>query len=723
MEKFAAKSIEIDGISEEFFNLLWMKDELNFGPSINIPDTVIFKYGQPVTWYFTASNGKIKKKNRNNLLNARIEDSFTQNILGYDVIATFFSVPTESEQNKKLNQNTIEYLSRKDLQAFLYDRAESNNGILQKFIEPKGTRNEMIRAIWSPKVCLLERAENIYQLHDHRYGLYERCVTYEGPELYITSAPLRGPVLAGQVQRVCEKVVSHISEVTFGQSQISRIVLHLKVDSRDKLWLMYTTSIRCLTPPTVFGVESQPNKSLVNIDNVLLLPKTVHLNPSKSYEHLTRKSQITCVSCGTDCLEDRRHPVPYKTIVKHYEHVLHLVMESASIDPTVILRWPPNAEIIDAAGGVGFGCLYLPNADDSLAKPRKMDLSRPLDTDELRIPPVLRYLHPKLTAKSYQRCKLDPLFLYKTVMVCENCFLVYSEFATMILRMGQDLTKLFASPDADYLSKNHMNTTQSTVRPSNEEWESLRKMTKSKVNRPFSPNKHHMDAKENAIGLRSSDLAVSQPFLPSVVRNETQSKQVLEALPNVSSKDSLAPSDITSVQRSFSANDIRDMVADRERQFFKEISKNPQLRDQHPLMHLITTQQKLAMIDEQSAVLTSKQSMHTESLFGSSYGKQSDDCFDKFGAYKEKIKFHRIDKIKKKPVSKKNFDKKSITAGVSTGESTSKGSLLTEVADMSESSRKHHEFLQETLNKVSAEATRKPFSGSLSTTQGSNEIQ
>jgi hypothetical protein len=39
-----APSLTTDGISEEFFELLWSRDELNFGPSLNIPDTIIFKY-------------------------------------------------------------------------------------------------------------------------------------------------------------------------------------------------------------------------------------------------------------------------------------------------------------------------------------------------------------------------------------------------------------------------------------------------------------------------------------------------------------------------------------------------------------------------------------------------------------------------------------------------------------------------------------------------------
>lgn len=42
----------------------------------------------------------------------------------------------------------------------------------------------MVRAIWSPKMCLLERRVNSRQLHDRRYGIYERAVTYDGPDIY-----------------------------------------------------------------------------------------------------------------------------------------------------------------------------------------------------------------------------------------------------------------------------------------------------------------------------------------------------------------------------------------------------------------------------------------------------------------------------------------------------------------------------------------------------------
>lgn len=710
MEKNHLEQTDVDGINENFFNLLWMKDELNFGPSINIPDTIIFKYGQPIAWYFTTAQGKIKKKNRSNLLNARIEDSFTKNILGYDVIASYVSFPiTESGECNQTSAFTVEYFDRKEFQNFLYDRWESNNGILQKFVEPKTTRNEVIRAIWSPKVILLERSVNIHQLHDHRYGLYERCVTYEGPEFYSTSAPLRGPVLAGQIQKTCEAVVSHISEVTYAQCQISRLVLNFKVDSRDKLWLLFSTSIRSCAPPANFGDKPERNKSLLNIDNVLNLPKTINLNPTRSYENLKQKKSVNCVSCACETLEDLRHPVNYKTIVKHYEHVLHLVAEMS--DPFVPLKWPPSDDIIQAAGGVGFGCLVLPSADEYLGKARKMDLSKPLETDELRIPPILRYLHPLLSAKSFHQCRKDPLFLYKNVTVCENCYLVYAEFTTMLLRVGQDLTKLFAKSDTSSYTGTYGGSTAKSSglnRPSSADWRAMSTISNKKA---FVPNTRHEEARDNSIGLRTSGNVRSQPTLPSTLRDGRDSSALLgskldgfSTLSGIDKQRSVesalkvtTPANNPNMSTNASEDDIRRMVAERERIFFKEISKNPQLRDQHPLMHLISSQQKLVLADEQSGILASKSSAQSESMFGSRYGTQSADEFDKFGAYKEKFAFKAGNSHASKKQSRKN-KKGSKSMGGNSKATLSSDTVTEQPGD--KDSRAHREFLDETLKMV-----------------------
>lgn len=89
----------------------------------------------------------------------------------------------------------------------------------------------------------------------------------------------------------------------------------------------------------------------------------------------------------------------------------------------------------------------------------------------------------------------------------------------------------------------------------------------------------------------------------------------------------------------YDANEVRATIAERERHFFKEVSLNPNLKDQHPLMHLISAQQKLKLIDEQSGVLASKTADKSESIFGTRYGKQTGDKFHKNGAYAAEIPY------------------------------------------------------------------------------------
>jgi len=671
-DSWTSDSLQRDGISEEFFHLMWLKDELNFGPSLNIPDTIIVKYGQPTSWYFTNNNGKVRKKNRQNLMNARIEEFFTKNVLGYDILATFVNIHQDPHpETGILPPSTVEFLDRDGLNAFLYNRPkEISNGILQRFIEPKGTKNGLIRAVWSPKVVLLERAENIHHLHDHRYGLYERCVTMEGPEYYYTSAPLRGPVLAGQIQKICESCVTHISEVTFAQKEVTRIVMNFKVDSRDKIWLLYTTSIRLndmlegTAGNATLNATGNPNrKTLVNIGAAVTIPNTINLNPSRSYDKILTKQRIRCISCAKETLDDMRHPVTYKSIIKHYEHVIHIMTEICANQHTTVLDWPPDQDIVEAAGGIGFGCIDMVPDDDALAKSSRMELSKPLEADDLRIPPILRYLHPKLTGTAYYKCRRDPLFLYKTATVCEPCFLVFAEFTTMLLRMGGDLSKLLTPDPAavNSLQSLHEGSLSTSgkmtngTRPSSADWRAISSVNRSTdlnggKSKEFNPSANHRQAKNTAIGIRSQD-SRKMPSIPKAVRKTGDvgplSSQDLggfsmtnnsinrsSSLNQLGASGSITGSLKGTHHQSFDDADVQQMVAERERNFFKEISQNPQLKDQHPLMHLISAQEKLRMVDEQSGVLMSKAAASKESVFGTRYGKQGPDKFEKFGIYK-----------------------------------------------------------------------------------------
>ena len=138
-------------------------------------------------------------------------------------------------------RTTIEYLDHQGLEDFLLDNQRvRGDGILQRFVEPKGGRNNMLRALWSPKVCLLERRVNRLQMGDTRYDMYERAVTFEGAEFYSDLAPVRGAGLVTKVHEIADSVVQHVAGVTNDRIMISRLALNFKVDDRDRLWLLFS---------------------------------------------------------------------------------------------------------------------------------------------------------------------------------------------------------------------------------------------------------------------------------------------------------------------------------------------------------------------------------------------------------------------------------------------------------------------------------------------------
>jgi len=287
-------------------------------PAWHLPQTVVYKASSPCAWYFTsAQTGKILKKSKHNLLSRRIEEEFTKQTLAGDIVAYYLTLPNafQEEDDQPFpapaaasspssssssssppaagdirrtgasgagsppfgtgtgsaagndDDARIEYFDRAGLHRFLFNRSK-DCGLLQQFIEPQGPRNSVIRAIWSPKLCIAERRLNLRNIWDRRYGLYERAVTYEGPDHHSQATPLKGHVLSTLIQHVCKELVEHIAEITFQKQRIARCVLNFKMDSRGRLFFLWSSSIRLedsstpitTPPPPLPSSMSQPLK-------------------------------------------------------------------------------------------------------------------------------------------------------------------------------------------------------------------------------------------------------------------------------------------------------------------------------------------------------------------------------------------------------------------------------------------------------------------------------
>lgn len=83
------KELEKDGVSASLFHLIWKKNEiLKENIKIKIPDTILYKYGKPVFWYYSKKDG-LKRKKPETITNTNILNFFMKEDKKIGVVATY----------------------------------------------------------------------------------------------------------------------------------------------------------------------------------------------------------------------------------------------------------------------------------------------------------------------------------------------------------------------------------------------------------------------------------------------------------------------------------------------------------------------------------------------------------------------------------------------------------------------------------------------------------
>lgn len=300
-----ASSLEGDGVLDSFYEYLWRKhSESETLQDFIIPDTVIFKYQQPSAWYFTSLDGSIKRKTKDKLNPAQIEEAFMKNISPCGIIATYYCMAQESTSDR-----TLEFLGKDELKHFLYYRKKTFSGILQKFVEPKGRHNEQIKIIWSPHVFSHERRQNRKNLYDTRFDPYERGVTFEGADFHTRMLPMNSQQLLQILKQASDSIVQHIYIVSERRIKMTRMVLIFKQDFNDRLWLLNATCLR---------VASEFHAKPLNLTVKSTLPETVDsmkvsTNPQNP---VSMQKTVICKACDTPTEHARMCELSYKFLLK-----------------------------------------------------------------------------------------------------------------------------------------------------------------------------------------------------------------------------------------------------------------------------------------------------------------------------------------------------------------------------------------------------------------------
>lgn len=411
---------EGDGVVDSIYHYLWTKNtQLETCPNVVIPNTVVYKYRQPAYWYYSSSDQQMKMRKKGEMTNQKIYDSFRKRKNPTCEVVAYYISTRENDEGKEMT--SIEYFDETGLHDFLFNRQKEHNGIIQKFIDPKGKSNAIIRAIWSPKLCLLEQRVNLKPVNDGRYDMYERCVTYEGAEHQSMNAPVRGIYLPSRLQTICDSIVDHVMRTSSQHYRISRMVLNFKLDHNNKLWLLWCSSMRLAADK--YAVKKP---FPVNISGDITIPdkyKDTVFRASNLSSTYFKEKYFICPGSGEIVEASDSFEISYKTIISSWEDTRRKVRaEMARSKSSLGASSSPMSRTL--APGVG-------GRSSSMSKTAKSGKESPCalgeDGEDSVIAPLLKVIDKDLTVERYKRLLGSAEFLSQKVRVSYPTYMKYTK--------------------------------------------------------------------------------------------------------------------------------------------------------------------------------------------------------------------------------------------------------------------------------------------------------
>ncbi len=135
----------------------------------------------------------------------------------------------------------------------------TKSGLLQGFVNPKGTSNFLIRAVWTPDACAIDSCININKLSDPDLPAQDRAATND--ERNCVLIPLAANTLAAQLRRACSCIAEHIAAVAPSPSAVTRMTLNFKIDAMVCPRRRRPRPHRCHAPPIRRSPSPRPARA------------------------------------------------------------------------------------------------------------------------------------------------------------------------------------------------------------------------------------------------------------------------------------------------------------------------------------------------------------------------------------------------------------------------------------------------------------------------------
>ncbi|KAM3128080.1 hypothetical protein pb186bvf_019843 [Paramecium bursaria] len=377
--------------TEWLFFHLWKKnpDTNQSCPGVFVADTIIYRWAQPYFWYFTSKDGQILRKTKERIFVEQIEEIFLRN---GEITALYL----QSQSNKII----FEYFQKNEFPLFLHQREKALNALLQKFIEPKNSKNSMIKVSWSPQFCLLSRKTNINDLKNAKINIEERLSTFEGPEHLSIADSIASPILSADIEQICLNIVKHIQDVSGGNIQISRMVLFFKIDEKNRLWLLFSSGVKVrqkfINEETLADMPKNRDRIMSPIMILQSQPKRVQFPKfSVDTQGMVSSNSMICNNCSS---QGDLYELQLSQYIEAYDQ--GVLDEESKLIRQKMLKQPVQKSEIE---------------DDYYVE------------SSINIPGIILKMWGKMDPEKYNNLKLNPSFMQIKVKFCLECYLMFTK--------------------------------------------------------------------------------------------------------------------------------------------------------------------------------------------------------------------------------------------------------------------------------------------------------
>ncbi|CAK84187.1 unnamed protein product (macronuclear) [Paramecium tetraurelia] len=355
--------------------------------SANVPDTIFYENSIPKLWFFS-KKAQVRMKSRMKLDDNYIRQYFLE--LNQEIVAIWRTKTELSVFNKESLTKFFQQQGQKD-------------GILQRFVYPKGYFNCTIIIQWSQNQTLFEKFESKFLLNDKSIDIYQRALTHERDGTL--AQQINSKSLTERLEHFSGAIAAHGNDLMKWKSKIIRMTLEIKIDNSGQIWLINCVLIKWSTQEQVH-MKSLSLPSFIDQEKLIL----------KQHKNIVKDSQ--CEMCDTLFHRNDLMKTYIKNIIEswNFDHMGDNDKLLITKKKQILLRKKTMAEKLDV----------------------RQDVELRQVNQNYLIPTLIRKIFPKLKYVQYKELLGNPGFLEMEFSVCYNCHVQIDKG----VNVSQDLSKL-----------------------------------------------------------------------------------------------------------------------------------------------------------------------------------------------------------------------------------------------------------------------------------------